>query len=215
MGIKKEVRSCILLATFILFFLECPAQAKELYRWIDEKGTVHFSDDGSSVPEKYRNQIEKKPVEEEVTPPREKGKARRQEDKGAKGRLATSEKEEIHFSKIEGDVTESFKTILSIWKDGKYDMLYDHGDQKSRMAVNREEFSKRMKKKGIGLASSWETVRDIQVEVKNATHAYVTARIGFKPTKGGETKFRTEIYPLSFEKGMWKINLLKILNVKI
>ena len=71
---------------------------------------------------------------------------------------------------------ESVKTILSLWKDGKYDLLYDHGDQKSRMAVNKEEFEHRMKKKGIGLASSWETIRDIQVEVKSATLAYATAR---------------------------------------
>jgi hypothetical protein len=62
-----------------------------------------------------------------------------------------------------------------------------------------------------GLASSWETLRDIQVDVESATLAYATARIGFKPKKGGETIFRTETYRLLFEKGMWKISLEKIL----
>jgi hypothetical protein len=83
------------------------------------------------------------------------------------------------------------------------------------MAVNKEDFEHRMKRKGIGLASSWETIRDIQVEVKSATLAYATVRVGFKRVGGGETKFRTETYRMSFEKGMWKINLTKILSAKI
>lgn len=33
---------------------------QEIFRWVDEKGTVHFADDITLVPEKYRNQVEKK-----------------------------------------------------------------------------------------------------------------------------------------------------------
>jgi hypothetical protein len=72
-----------------------------------------------------------------------------------------------------------------------------------------------MRKKGVGLASSWETLRDIQVDVQSATLVYATVRIGLKPHKGGETKFRTETYRLPLEKGMWKINLQKILQTRI
>jgi hypothetical protein len=142
-------------------------------------------------------------------------KTRKQDGKGAKEKLAGKEKERANVNKIEGDVIESVKTILSLWKDGKYHALYDHGDQKSRMAVSKEQFEHRMTKKGIGLASSWETIRDINVEVKSPTLAYVTVKIGFKPTRGGETRFRTETYRMSFEKGMWKINLSNILSAKI
>src|SRR4030042_1524023 len=121
----------------------------------------------------------------------------------------------VDKNKIESDVIDSVKTIFSLWKDEKYDVLYEYGDQKSRRAVNREDFKHRMKKKGIKLASSWETIRDIQVDVKSATLGYVTAKIGFKPTKGGETKFRTETYRMSLERGKWKINLTKLLTAKI
>jgi len=58
-------------------------------------------------------------------------------------------------------------------------------------------------------------MQDIQVDVKSATLAYATVKIGFKLLKGGETKFRTEIYRMSLEKGMWKISLTKLLSVKI
>jgi hypothetical protein len=214
MGNNKTIKF-ILIAVLILLFVACPSRAKEIYRWIDEKGTVHFSEDESSVPEKYREQLEKKSVPEEAKPPEEKVKVRKQVGKGAKDQSAGKGKETINRNKIEGDVIESVKTILSLWKDGKYDVLYGHGDQKSRMAINKEDFERRMTRKGIGLASSWETLRDIKVDVKSATLAYATVKIGFKSTKGGETKFRTETYRMSFEKGMWKINLTKILNAKI
>jgi hypothetical protein len=215
MVMGKAMRAWVFMAALIFVFGDCPSHAKEVYKWVDEKGTVHFSEDESSVPEKYRDQVEKKSMKEEPKPPQEKVKLRKQEGKGPKEQFAGKEKETININKIEADVIDSVKTIVSLWKDGKYNVLYDHGDQKSRMAVSREEFEHRMTKKGIRLASSWETIRDIQVEVKSPTLAYATVKIGFKPTRGGETKFRTEIYRMSFENGMWKISLSKILSVKI
>jgi len=215
MTVRKATRAFAVIATLIFLFVDCPSRAKDVYKWVDEKGAVHFSEDESSVPEKYRDQLEKKSLPEESQTPKEKVKTRKQDGKGAKEKLAGKEKERANVNKIEGDVIESVKTILSLWKDGKYHALYDHGDQKSRMAVSKEQFEHRMTKKGIGLASSWETIRDINVEVKSATLAYVTVKIGFKPTRGGETRFRTETYRMSFEKGMWKINLSNILSAKI
>ncbi|MDP2972448.1 MAG: DUF4124 domain-containing protein, partial [Deltaproteobacteria bacterium] len=32
--------------------------AQEIYRWVDEKGTIHFADDFTLVPEKYRDQVQ-------------------------------------------------------------------------------------------------------------------------------------------------------------
>ena len=41
----------------------------EMYRWVDEKGTVHFTDDLSTIPEKYREGAEtRKPPKETSTP---------------------------------------------------------------------------------------------------------------------------------------------------
>ena len=33
---------------------------QDIYQWVDEKGTLNFTDDLSLVPEKYRNQVQKK-----------------------------------------------------------------------------------------------------------------------------------------------------------
>jgi hypothetical protein len=41
---------------------------QEVYRWVDEKGTVHFVDDFTLVPEKYRDQIQKSKPSEKPSP---------------------------------------------------------------------------------------------------------------------------------------------------
>jgi hypothetical protein len=45
------------------------AIGQEVYQWVDEKGTVHFTDDLSLVPERYRNQVQKKKPPKEPSPP--------------------------------------------------------------------------------------------------------------------------------------------------
>ena len=46
-----------LLVTIVLIALASPASA-QMYKWTDEKGTVHFTDDPSNIPEKYRPDTE-------------------------------------------------------------------------------------------------------------------------------------------------------------
>jgi len=215
MTMQESKRAWVLIGALIFLSAVCPSYSTEVYKWVDEKGIIHFSEDESRVPEAYRGQAEKKSIPEETNPPEEKAKATKQDRTKTKDRPGVVEKERINKNKIEGDVIESVKTILTLWKDEKYDLLFDHGNQKSRGTVNKEDFEHRMRKKGIGLASSWETIRDIQVDVKNATLAYATVKIGLRPSRGGETKFRTETYRMSFEKGMWKIDLAKLLSAKI
>jgi hypothetical protein len=45
---------------FIFLFLFITELAfGEIYKWVDEKGVVHFTDDTSQIPEKYRDQMER------------------------------------------------------------------------------------------------------------------------------------------------------------
>jgi len=62
------------LLIFILLVGMVPSSYGEMYKWVDEKGTVHFTDDLSSIPEKYRQDAEtRKPPKEILTPqPKEK-----------------------------------------------------------------------------------------------------------------------------------------------
>jgi len=63
LGMKRA-----LLLIVVLVALAYPAGA-EMYRWVDEKGTVHFTDDLSKIPEKYRPDAETRKGPRETTPP--------------------------------------------------------------------------------------------------------------------------------------------------
>jgi hypothetical protein len=45
------------------------ASAQEIYRWVDEKGNIHFTDNPSLIPEKYRDQIKTEKIPTESPPP--------------------------------------------------------------------------------------------------------------------------------------------------
>jgi hypothetical protein len=56
----------IIAAGFLLY--SAAAFGQEVYRWVDEKGIVHFTDDPTLVPEKYRGQVQQKTPSKEPPP---------------------------------------------------------------------------------------------------------------------------------------------------
>ena len=51
----------------ITIFLHIPHSfSGEVYRWTDDKGTIHLTDDVSKIPERYGDQAEKIEVQEET-----------------------------------------------------------------------------------------------------------------------------------------------------
>jgi len=68
------MRSLLLL--IIILGVWAASSYGEMYKWVDEKGTVHFTDDLSTIPEKYHEEAEtRKPSKETPTPkPQEKSK---------------------------------------------------------------------------------------------------------------------------------------------
>jgi len=68
LGTRSEKMKFIILL-IIIFVVIVPPVYGEMYKWVDEKGTVHFTDDLSSIPEKYRQDAEtRKPPKETSTP---------------------------------------------------------------------------------------------------------------------------------------------------
>ncbi|OGP55387.1 MAG: hypothetical protein A2162_11755, partial [Deltaproteobacteria bacterium RBG_13_52_11b] len=60
----SRMRTAILF--FILLVLSVMPSYGEMYKWVDEKGTVHFTDDPSSIPEKYRTDAESRKTPKEA-----------------------------------------------------------------------------------------------------------------------------------------------------
>jgi uncharacterized protein YfcZ (UPF0381/DUF406 family) len=67
---KKEVVEMLkLFILLILLAFAIPGNAATIYKWVDEKGVVNFTDDYNLVPSSYRNQVEVKDyLTEGVTP---------------------------------------------------------------------------------------------------------------------------------------------------
>jgi clan AA aspartic protease (TIGR02281 family) len=62
-----------LLFNIILIVFVSPVSG-EMYKWVDEKGTVHFVDDPSKIPEQYRLDAEKRTIPKEIHSPETKEK---------------------------------------------------------------------------------------------------------------------------------------------
>jgi hypothetical protein len=64
----------VLIAAFTIGFLMIPFLTyAEIYKWIDDKGTVHFTDDYGNIPSSYRERLKveiRKDIREEETPSR-------------------------------------------------------------------------------------------------------------------------------------------------
>lgn len=113
---------------------------------------------------------------------------------------------------IESNVSGTFETIISFWKDQNYSEIYEYGYRSSQMSMSREAFEFKMKNKHWIIASSWEGVREIEIEVISFTSAYVRAKMGFRPKLGGDTRTITETFHMMREGDKWRIGLYKIIS---
>ena len=205
----------VALILFIIFIAS--TGRAETYRWVDEKGTENFTSDYRSIPEKYRDQVETKKDEPGAKPKIAEKPQKTLKKDIAKGSEKSSGKDrageqKVSKRRIESDAAEALQTIISFWKDEKYEALYEYGTRSSRAGMAKENFIHKMEKNSWGLASSWETIQNIEAESESPTVVYVTAKIGHKPKQGGNVKILTETYQMTLENGVWKTDLSKILK---
>jgi len=58
-----------IIAGALILFLAVSMATAEVYKWVDEKGTVHFTEDSGTIPEKYRDKANSRPTDEEISKP--------------------------------------------------------------------------------------------------------------------------------------------------
>jgi predicted nucleic acid-binding Zn-ribbon protein len=108
------MRGICFLLFFIFFLTPSVSFSGEIYRWTDEKGTVHFTDDPSSIPERYSKQGEKIHAPEEKAkdlqpPPKPDDRSDR-----VKAYLKEIDKKIETKKKIEGRISMLEKELASI-----------------------------------------------------------------------------------------------------
>jgi hypothetical protein len=92
----------ILLILCLSIFIATPVFA-QVYKWVDEKGSVHYTDDVTKIPEKYR------PRTEQIQIPEEKSGARME------GAPSSGKKEEAYRDRL-GRGEEYWKGRVDEWK---------------------------------------------------------------------------------------------------
>jgi len=99
---------------FFVFFLTPPVSfTAEIYRWTDEKGTVHFTDDPSKIPDRYSEQGEKIHAPEETTAPQPPSKPDDRSDR-VKAYLREMDKKIEAKKKIERRISALEEELVSI-----------------------------------------------------------------------------------------------------
>ena len=93
----------------------------EVYRWTDEKGTVHFVDDGSKIPEEYLDRAKRIEVPEEIlkesqgmSQPEERPDRVKEYLETLEKRIEAKKKIEKRISKLEDELRLSEETLKRI-----------------------------------------------------------------------------------------------------
>ena len=116
---------------FSIFLHIAYAFSGEIYRWTDERGTIHFTDDVSKIPKPYSDQAEKIEVQEETLKEVEKiGKPEEKPDR-VKDYLENIEKKielkksmEKKISELEEELRLSEERLKRIEEYEREDYLY-------------------------------------------------------------------------------------------
>ena len=98
----------------------------EVYKWVDEKGVIHFTDDVLQVPEKYRPKAEKMELQE--------GK---EESKG-EGDSTSTRKEEVYRDRL-GRGEDYWKGRVEEWKK----KLKDSQERVGTLRIKYNELTER------------------------------------------------------------------------
>jgi predicted ribosome quality control (RQC) complex YloA/Tae2 family protein len=65
----------------------------EIYKWVDEKGTVHFTEDPATIPEKYREKTQSRTTEEDLIPYEQRIRLKKKEEAELRERLKREQNE--------------------------------------------------------------------------------------------------------------------------
>ncbi|QWV92872.1 hypothetical protein KP004_17100 [Geomonas oryzisoli] len=101
----------------------------------------------------------------------------------------------------EQEVLKDFEAILDLWRDGRYEELYQ---RTSGGKDGKEKFANRLASAPRKPACCWEKIQEPRVSLKSGKSAVVQARLGFEVSTPG-TEFVTKSIHLKREGSGWSI----------
>lgn len=106
-------------------------------------------------------------------------------------------------SGAEAQVLHDFEVILDLWRDGRYDLLYERTTWTG--SASREQFGRRLALAPRHPSCCWEKMQEARVTMKGERSAIVRARLGFEGGVSG-TEYVTKGIKLKKENDVWVIS---------
>jgi hypothetical protein len=120
----------------------------------------------------------------------------------AQGKSRTKSVGAVNSSATEQEVLRDFERILDLWRDGKYDDLFE---RTATSRESKEQFARKISSAPRKPACCWEKMQEARVSLKSGTAAVVRARLGFEGSIPG-TEYVTKGIKMKKEDGVWMIS---------
>lgn len=109
-----------------------------------------------------------------------------------------------------GILEQSMSDTLDLWREGRYEQLYDHLAHRGR--TSREQFVNRMRDTAIRPACCFQKLSNFKVLNEKRTEATVYARIGLEGSPNA-AESSTREFKLTHEEQIWRMQLADILTI--
>jgi hypothetical protein len=193
--IKKLLYVSSIFLSLLLLLLHHPvlSESEEIYKWVDEKGTLHITDSLSQVPPKYRNQFEMKASQEGVKSAAPPNSQKKNTSDPAEPPAVTLKRFEVPYKAFEGRAR---RIIIPVTFNGSITvpMLLDTGATDIYISLNLADrlglFKKQHGKlivQARGIGGSVPAILTIidRVSVRGAKAKCVPARINITHVLSG------------------------------
>jgi hypothetical protein len=112
-------------------------------------------------------------------------------------------------SSVAADVERDLGAALDMWRDGRYDDLYERVVPSGKQS--KEAFVKKMGATTRRPTCCWDKLRDVQVTVKNDATVTVRAKLGFEDAVGTETVTRS--FKMVRKGDTWRLSQTDIISL--
>jgi len=110
---------------------------------------------------------------------------------------------------IRSEAVADFEKILDLWRDGRYDELYNRTLISGK--DTKESFTNRMSAAKLKPSCCWEKMQEVGVSVRSESSVVVRAKLGLDSPGGME--YKTKSFKLSKEDGVWRIARSELLSL--
>jgi hypothetical protein len=107
-------------------------------------------------------------------------------------------------------IRKDFETNLDLWRDGRYEELYER--TYSTGSRSRNTFIQRLTAAQRKPACCWEKLQEVTVSRESGRKVILHARIGLED-RFGKTEYNTRSFSMKQENGIWKPAMSDILSL--